>query len=144
MRFEQKLKSRFLKRENLHYWGLSDYTRLNELHNEFLNLDKKLSVSAMDFETISDQLIRLGVVETMRSTNITAMYAVQWMCGQTFDFSKSQVKIHRARLKEKSVSILHCVLIYLNLVQLLYVKLEKLKLQIVRFQIGIKCRKFLN
>lgn len=65
MRFGQRLKSRFLKRENLYYWGLSDYTRLNELHNEFLNLDKKLSVSAMDFETISDQLIRLGVVETM-------------------------------------------------------------------------------
>ncbi|WP_218837049.1 phage/plasmid replication domain-containing protein [Gilliamella sp. wkB171] len=99
------MKSRFLKRENLHYWGLSDYTRLNELHNEFLNLDKKLSVSAMDFETISDQLIRLGVVETMRSANITAMYAVQWMCGQTFDFSKSQVKIHSSRLIKIGIDI---------------------------------------
>lgn len=105
MRFEQKLKSRFLKRENLHYWGLSDYTRLNELHNEFLNLDKKLSVSAMDFETISDQLIRFGVVETTRSTNTTAMYAVQWMCGQSFDFRKSQIQIHRARLRKIGIDI---------------------------------------
>lgn len=23
-----------------HYWGLSNYERLNELHDEFLNLDK--------------------------------------------------------------------------------------------------------
>lgn len=105
MRFGQRLKSRFLKRENLYYWGLSDYTRLNELHNEFLNLDKKLSVSAMDFETISDQLIRFGVVETTRSANTTAMYAVQWMCGQSFDFRKSQIQIHRARLRKIGIDI---------------------------------------
>lgn len=105
VRFEQKLKSRFLKRKNLHYWGLSDYTRLNELHNEFLNLDKKLSVNAMDFETISEQLISSGVVDTTRSANTTAMYAIQWMHGQTFDFRKSQIQIHRARLRKIGIDI---------------------------------------
>lgn len=105
VRFEQKLKSRFLKRENLHFWGLSDYTRLNELHNEFLNLDKKLSVNAMDFETISEQLFSSGVVETTRSANTTAMYAIQWMHGQTFDFRKSQIQIHRARLRKIGIDI---------------------------------------
>lgn len=105
VRFEQKLKSRFLKRENLHYWGLSDYTRLNKLHDEFLNLDKKLSVNAMDFETISERLIRCGVVDTTRAANTTAMYAVQWMHGQTFNFEKSQVQIHRARLRKIGIDI---------------------------------------
>ncbi len=105
VRFEQKLKSRFLKRENLHYWGLSNYKRLNELHDEFLNLDKKLAVNAMDFETISEQLIRCGVVETTRSANTTAMYAIQWAHGQTFDFNKSQVQIHRARLRKIGIDI---------------------------------------
>lgn len=105
VRFEQKLKSRFLKRENLHYWGLSDYTRLNKLHDEFLNLDKKLAVNAMDFETISEQLIRHGVVETMRSANTTAMYAIQWMCGGSFDFSKKSVQTHRARLRKIGIDI---------------------------------------
>lgn len=105
VRFEQKLKSRFLKRENLHYWGLSDYTRLNELHNELLNLDKKLSVNAMDFETISEQLIRHGVVETTRSANTTAMYAIQWMHGHAFDFNKRQLQQHRARLRKIGIDI---------------------------------------
>ncbi len=27
-----------------HYWGLSNYERLNELHDEFLYLDKKLGI----------------------------------------------------------------------------------------------------
>lgn len=44
----------------------------------------------MDFETISEQLIRHGVVETTRSANTTAMYAIQWMHGHTFDFNKRQ------------------------------------------------------
>lgn len=59
----------------------------------------------MDFETISDQLIRLGVVETTRSANTTAMYAVQWMCGQSFDFRKPQIQIHRARLRKIGIDI---------------------------------------
>lgn len=106
VRFEQKLKSRFLKRENLHYWGLSDYRRLNELHNEFLDLDKKLSVNAMDFETISEQLLRHGVVETTRSANTTAMYAIHWMHGQTFNFNKKAVQTHRARLRKIGIDIM--------------------------------------
>jgi len=106
VRFEQKLKSRYLQRENLHYWGLTDYIRLNELHNEFLNIDKKLSVNAMDFETISEQLLRHGIVATMRSANTTAMYAIQWMHGQTFDFNKRQPQEHRARLRKIGIDIM--------------------------------------
>lgn len=105
VRFEQKLKSRFLKRENLCYWGLSDYIKLNQLHNEFLELDKKLTVNAMDFETISEQLLRHCVVDTVRAANTTAMYALQWMHGQTFDFKKSQIQIHRARLRKIGIDI---------------------------------------
>ena len=105
VRFEQKLKSRFLTRENLHYWGLSDHTRLEILQNEFLDLDKKLTVNSMDFETISEQLLRCGVVYSIRSANITAMYAIQWMHGQTFDFGKTQVKTHRARLRKIGIDI---------------------------------------
>jgi len=106
VRFEQKLKSRYLQRENLHRWGLTDYTRLNELHDEFLNIDKKLSVNSMDFETISEQLLRHGVVDTTRSANTTAMYAIQWMHGHTFDFGKTQVKTHRARLRKIGIDIM--------------------------------------
>ena len=105
VRFEQKLKSRFLQKKRLSYWGLSDFSVLKELNDQFVNLDKKLSVTAMDFETISEHLISQGVVENTRSANTTAMYAIQWMHGHSFDFSKSQVKTHRARLRRIGIDI---------------------------------------
>lgn len=105
VRFEQKLKSRYLQKNGLIYWGLSDYSALAKLHDEFINLDKKLSVTAMDFETISERLISSGVVDTTRSANITAMYALQWMHGQHFDFQKKQVQTHRARLRRIGIDI---------------------------------------
>lgn len=104
-RFEQKLKSRYLQRENLHFYGLSDFTKLNELNREFINIDKKLKVTAMDFETISETLISNGVVDTVKAANTTAMYALQWSHGQIFDLSKAQVKVHRARLRKIGIDI---------------------------------------
>lgn len=105
VRFEQKIKSRYLQREGLSFWGLSDLSKLNALHDEFINLDKRLQVTAMDFETISERLVSCGVVDTTRAANTTAMYAIQWMHGQTFDFDKSQVKTHRARLRRIGIDI---------------------------------------
>ncbi|EEF3393723.1 Replication-associated protein G2P, partial [Salmonella enterica] len=99
------LKSRFLQKKSLYYWGLSDYSVLNKLHADFLDLDKKLSVNAMDFETISECLISSGVVDTTRAANTTAMYAIQWFCGRSFDLNKNQVRIHRARLRKIGIDI---------------------------------------
>ncbi|EBN8528523.1 Replication-associated protein G2P [Salmonella enterica] len=105
VRFEQKLKSRFLQKKSLCYWGLSDYSVLNKLHTDFIDLDKKLSVNAMDFETISECLINNGVVDSTRKANITAMYAIQWFHGHTFDTKKKQVQTHRARLRKIGIDI---------------------------------------
>ncbi|EMG8712991.1 Replication-associated protein G2P [Salmonella enterica] len=105
VRFEQKLKSRFLQKHHYLYWGLSDYSSLIELHNQFVNLDKTLSVTAMDFDTISEHLISQGVVDSTRSANTTAMYAIQWMHGHSFDFNKKQVQTHRARLRKIGIDI---------------------------------------
>ncbi|WP_411679630.1 phage/plasmid replication domain-containing protein [Aeromonas hydrophila] len=105
VRFEQKLKTRYLQRNNLQYWGLSDYSPLETLMNEFINIDQKLSVTSMDFETISERLLTLGIVDTTRAANTTAMYALQWMHGQNFDPNKRQVKEHRARLRHIGIDI---------------------------------------
>ncbi|WP_109133434.1 phage/plasmid replication domain-containing protein [Aggregatibacter kilianii] len=104
-RFEQKLKSRYLQKENLNFYGLSDYSKLKKLSNEFINIDEKLKVTAMDFETISETLLSSGVVDTVRSANTTAMYAYQWAHGHIFDLSKSQVKIMRSRLRKIGIDI---------------------------------------
>lgn len=104
-RFELKLKSRYLQRENLNFYGLSDYSKLKKLSNEFIHIDEKLKVTAMDFETISETLLNNGVVDTVRSANTTAMYALQWSHGQVFDLSKSQVKVMRGRLRKIGIDI---------------------------------------
>lgn len=105
VRFELKFKSRYIQRNGLQYWGLSNYSAVEPLLNEFVNIDKKLSVTAMDFETISERLLSAGIVTSTKAANTTAMYALQWMHGQEFDLLKSQVKINRARLRKIGIDI---------------------------------------
>ncbi|MFP3334312.1 phage/plasmid replication protein, partial [Pseudomonas sp. SIMBA_064] len=75
------------------------------IHNEFLAIDERMKVTAMDIATISEQLIAEGIVDTTRAANTTAMYAIQWMHGQAFDFQKSQVQTHAARLNKIGINI---------------------------------------
>jgi hypothetical protein len=104
-RFEQKLNSPYLKKHNLQYYGLSDYSHLNQIHGEFLQLDEKLKVTDMDTRTIAETLLENGIVENTRAANITADYAHQWMHGRKFDLAKSQVQCHRARLRKIGIDI---------------------------------------
>jgi len=105
VRMEQELKSELLQREALCYWGLFKESRLNELHDEFLGIDEKLKVTAMDMMTIAEQLLQDGIVSSRQAANSTASCAILWMHGQTFDFSKSQTKTHAARLNRIGINI---------------------------------------
>lgn len=105
VRFELKFKNRYIQRNNMQYWGKSDYSPLKQLMEEFTNIDQKLSVTSMDFETISERLVTLGIVDNTRAANTTALYALQWMHGQDFDLAKAQVKVHRARLRKLGIDI---------------------------------------
>lgn len=105
VRFEQKLKSRYLQKHKLHWWGYSDYSVLSDLQSQFISLDQRLVVTAMDFETIAERLISLGVVDTVRTANTTANYALQWMHGQSFDCNQRSVQTHRARLRKIGIDI---------------------------------------
>jgi hypothetical protein len=105
-RHEIKIKSTYLNKNNLQYYGLSDWKPLENLHNEFLNLDKKLKVSAMDLRTINRTLIEQGVCDNTKAANTTALYVINWMHGDTFDGQKKQVQVHRARLRKIGIDIL--------------------------------------
>ena len=106
VRLEQELKSEFLQREALCYWGLFDERRLAELHSEFLKIDEKLKVTAMDIVSIAEQLVSEGVCDTLRSARTTASYALEWMSGTAnIDFKKSQVKGHAAKLNRIGINI---------------------------------------
>lgn len=105
VRFEQELKSEFLGRENLRYWGLLTESRFREIHDEFLALDQRLKVTAMDIASVSRQLLAENIVDTTRAANTTALYAYEWMHGTEFDFNKSQVQTHAARLNRIGIDI---------------------------------------
>lgn len=106
VRFEQKLKSRYLQRENLCYWGLSDFSKLEKLQEEFCGMYKKLSVNKIELETIAEQLVSQGVVDSIRQANTTAFYAIQWSSGQDMNsLPRRTFDRHRARLRKIGIDI---------------------------------------
>lgn len=106
-RHEQKFKSTFLNKKQLQFYGLSHtLTELTKYHHEFLNIDKKLQVTAMDLRTITHTLIEQGICTSKKSANTTALYAINWLNGDTFDSCMTQVKVHRARLRKIGIDIL--------------------------------------
>lgn len=107
-RFELKLKSAFMRKHKLQYYGLNTKETMSFLRSkntEFTKLDERLKVSAMDLQTITQKLIDEGVCTNTKAANATTLYAIQWMHGQRFDTSKSQVKTHRARLRKIGIDI---------------------------------------
>jgi hypothetical protein len=104
-RHEQKLKAAFLRRHDFRFWGLFKAKRLQPFHDEFLAIGDRLQVNAMTLESIADKLLRLGVVNSRLAANTTTLYALQWMAGEQFDLSKSQVQTHRARLRKVGIDI---------------------------------------
>jgi hypothetical protein len=105
VRMEQELKNEYLQREGLSFWGLFDEKRLPELHKEFLKIDERLKVTAMDIVSISGQLVAEGICDNLRSARTTASYALEWMTGADLDFSKKQVNTHAAKLNRIGINI---------------------------------------
>lgn len=105
VRMEQELKSEYLQREALCYWGLFDERRLAELHREFLSIDEKLKVTAMDLQSIADKLIECGICNGRASANATASYAILWMNGQHHGLRQRAFETHAARLNKIGINI---------------------------------------
>lgn len=104
-RFELKIKSEFLSRENCRYYGLFDTYIFKNLIKDFCALDGKLQVESMNIETITSRLIREGVCSDVRAANTTSLYAINWMHGHVYDLSKKQAQTHRARLRKIGIDI---------------------------------------
>ena len=105
VRSEIKLKSELLKRERLAYWGLFDERKLVEIHDDFLKVGDKMTLDAFDTVSITQHLIEEGVCKSVQAAGRTAGYAYEWMHGATFDFDKSAVQQHRARLRRIGIDI---------------------------------------
>ncbi len=105
VRFEQKIKSAYLRKHGLSFYGLLDFNHFTGLHDDFLRIDDRLQVESMTIENISERLLRLGIVANVKAANTTTMYAMQWMTGMVFDSSRSQHRTHRARLRKIGIDI---------------------------------------
>lgn len=107
VRQEQELKQEFLAREGLRFWGLFKESRLRTIHDDFLAVDTKLKVTAMDLVTIAGQLLAEKVVDSTYAANMTAMVAINWSSGQAFQFDASNraMQKHRARLRKIGIDI---------------------------------------
>lgn len=104
-RFETEFKSQFLRENNFRFWGLFDETDLKAHHEEFTRIDQKLEVESMDLQSISERLYEKGICPSTRASMTTALYAIEWMHGKRFDFSKKQVQTHRGRLRKIGIDI---------------------------------------
>lgn len=105
VRMEQELKAEYLKREGLAYWGLSKEARFVEIHNEFLAIDERLKVTAMDMMTIADKLLEEGIVASRQAANATAAQAMVWMHGSPHGLSQRAFETHAARLNKIGINI---------------------------------------
>ncbi len=105
VRKELKIKSVYLRKNNLRFYGLLDESKFKVIHENFVNIDKKLMVEKMDIEDISDKLIREGICKSTQSANSTALYVFKWMGGTVFDLNNSSVQLNRARLRKVGIDI---------------------------------------
>ncbi|WP_350600663.1 phage/plasmid replication protein [Pseudomonas sp. 65/3-MNA-CIBAN-0223] len=105
VRLEQELKSEFLSREKLCYWGLFDEGEYQTLHKEFLSVDERLKVTKMDMASIAQQLLLENICDTPRAANVTASYAHLWMHGMEIVCSQRSFETHAARLNRIGINI---------------------------------------
>lgn len=105
VRLEQEFKNEFLKRHGLNYWGLFKESDIMTLHDKFLKLDQAVKVTAIDLESISEALVRVGACPSIRSANITAIHAINWKEGRVFNGSEISYKRHRAKLRKIGLDI---------------------------------------
>lgn len=66
---------------------------------------KKLNVSQYDLETIAEQLVSQGIVDTLRKATTSAYYAMLWASGKELGLKSRQYETHRARLRKIGIDI---------------------------------------
>lgn len=59
----------------------------------------------MTYDEIKQKLLDEGIVTSIQAANATLGYAMQWVHGATFDFTKSSTRVHRARLRKIGLDI---------------------------------------
>ncbi|HIF5576205.1 TPA: phage/plasmid replication protein, II/X family [Vibrio parahaemolyticus] len=107
VREEHSLRQKLLKRHNLQFYGLVDeqdfYAHLNDIENAM----NTLHATHDEHQSIAQQLLSSGAVDTLRQANTTMSYFTMWQHGTNLrDILKdSQFYQHKARLKQIGIDV---------------------------------------
>ncbi|MFA0494155.1 MULTISPECIES: phage/plasmid replication protein, II/X family [Vibrio] len=107
VREEHSLRQTLLKRHNLQFYGLVTeedfYIHLNDIENAM----NTLQVTHDEHQSIAEQLLQAGAVETLRQANTTMSYFNMWQHGTDLRtiLNRSQFFQHKSRLKHIGIDI---------------------------------------
>ncbi|EIA0793325.1 hypothetical protein LG820_001263 [Vibrio parahaemolyticus] len=107
VREEHSLRQKLLKRHNLQFYGLVTeqdfYAHLKDIENAM----NTLHATHDEHQSIAQQLLDAGAVDTLRQANTTMSYFTMWQHGTNLrDILKdSQFYQHKARLKHIGIDI---------------------------------------
>ena len=107
VRLEYSLRQKLLKRHNLQFYGLiSEDEYLTHLKH-FEDAMKTIEISHDEHQSIAQQLLNNGAVDTQRKANTTMNYFTLWQNGVDMReiLSSSQYYEHKARLKKIGIDI---------------------------------------
>jgi len=105
VREEHSFKREYLHRHDLFAYGLFDESQFNEELQVITELRKRLEVSNMQYESISDQLLNEGICKNRHSANATQTAYLEWLHGSYVDKSTSTFRKHKSRLLGLGIDI---------------------------------------
>jgi II/X family phage/plasmid replication protein len=107
VREEHSLRQALLKRHNLQFYG--NVTEHDFYHHlkDIENAMKTIHISHDEHQSIADQLLSLGAVNSRQAANATQSYAIMWQQGTDIRqlLSQSNFYVHKARLKSIGIDI---------------------------------------
>jgi hypothetical protein len=105
VREEHSFKREYLARHDLCAYGMVKESDFAEELQVITEIRKRLEVSKMTYETIAQQLLEAGICKSMQSANSTNMAYLMWLHGEHSQLSRSQFKVHKARLLQIGIDI---------------------------------------
>lgn len=105
IRHEKEFKRKFLQKKNLCFYGQVKEIQFKPYLNDLEIILRRVEMTTSDYETISDQLLDNGIVNSRQAANSTQSYALAWLHGQKLHIKKSQYYEHLRRLRLIGIDI---------------------------------------
>jgi len=105
VRDEKEFKSRFLRKNNMCFYGLTNESDFNKYLTDIDKIIARIEMSTVDYVTISDQLLDKKIVKSRQAANATQACAMAWLHNQDISLQKSSYYVHKSRLLQLGIDI---------------------------------------